>query len=100
MKTTFKDIIESNKIVLVDFSAEWCGPCKVLGPILKEVKDEVGDTVKIIKIDVDKNQQLSAQYKVMGVPTLILFKDGVQAWRQSGVMQKQELLDLLQSKAS
>ena len=100
MKTTFKDIIESNSVVLVDFSAEWCGPCKVLGPILKEVKDDVGDSVKIIKIDVDKNQQLSARYKVMGVPTLILFKDGVQVWRQSGVMQKQELLSILHSKAS
>jgi thioredoxin 1 len=100
MKTTFTDIIESNSVVLVDFSAEWCGPCKVLGPILKEVKDEVGDSVKIIKIDVDKNQQLSARYKVMGVPTLILFKDGVQVWRQSGVMQKKELLSLLESKVS
>lgn len=100
MKTTFTDIIESNSVVLVDFSAEWCGPCKVLGPILKEVKDEVGDSVKIIKIDVDKNQQLAARYKVMGVPTLILFKDGVQVWRQSGVMQKQELLSLLESKVS
>ncbi len=100
MKTAFKDIIKSNPVVLVDFSAEWCGPCKVLGPILREVKDEVGDSVKIIKIDVDKNQQLSARYKVMGVPTLILFKGGVQVWRQSGVMQKQELLSLLQSKVS
>jgi thioredoxin 1 len=100
MKSTFNDIIKSNPVVLVDFSAEWCGPCKVLGPILREVKDEVGDSVKIIKIDVDKNQQLSALYKVMGVPTLILFKDGVQVWRQSGVMQKQELLSLLQSKVS
>jgi thioredoxin 1 len=86
--------------VLVDFSAEWCGPCKVLAPILKQVKDEVGDSVKIIKIDVDKNQKISARYKVMGVPTLILFKDGVQIWRQSGVMQKQEILSLLQSKVS
>ena len=100
MKTSFNDIINSNSVVLVDFSAEWCGPCKVLAPILKQVKDEVGDSVKIIKIDVDKNQKISARYKVMGVPTLILFKDGVQIWRQSGVMQKQEILSLLQSKVS
>ena len=89
-----------HKVVLVDFSAQWCGPCKVLAPILKEVKNEVGDTVKIIKIDVDKNQPLSAMYKVMGVPTLILFVDGKQVWRQSGVMQKQELLSMLQAKIS
>lgn len=100
MKKTFKDIISSNRVVLVDFSAEWCGPCKVLAPILKQVKNEVGDSVKIIKIDVDKNQPLAARYKVMGVPTLILFVEGEQVWRQSGVMQKQELLSLLQSKVS
>lgn len=100
MKKSFKDIINSNKAVLVDFSAEWCGPCKVLAPILKQVKNEVGDTVKIIKIDVDKNQPLAASYKVMGVPTLILFVEGKQVWRQSGVLQKQELLSLLQSKVS
>ena len=100
MKKSFNDIINSNKAVLVDFSAQWCGPCKVLAPILKEVKNEVGDTGKIIKIDVDKNQPLSAMYKVMGVPTLILFVDGKQVWRQSGVMQKQELLSMLQAKIS
>ncbi len=100
MKKSFNDIINSNKAVLVDFSAEWCGPCKVLAPILKQVKNEVGDTVKIIKIDVDKNQPLSTSYKVMGVPTLILFVDGKQVWRQSGVLQKQELLSLLQAKIS
>lgn len=100
MRSSFNDIITANKLVLVDFSAEWCGPCKVLGPILKEVKMEIGDTARIVKIDVDKNQALSAKYKVMGVPTLILFKDGAQIWRQSGVMQKQELVSLLQSNAT
>ena len=100
MKSSFKDIISGDKLVLVDFSAEWCGPCKVLAPILKEVKDEIGDKTRIIKIDVDKNQALAARYKVMGVPTLILFKNGTQVWRQSGVMQKQELLSLLQANAS
>ncbi len=100
MRSSFNDIIKGNKLVLVDFSAEWCGPCKVLGPILTEVKMEIGDTARIVKIDVDKNQALSARYKVMGVPTLILFKDGAQIWRQSGVMQKQELVSLLQSNAT
>jgi thioredoxin 1 len=96
MKSSFKDIISGNDLVLVDFSAEWCGPCKVLGPILKEVKEEIGDKARIVKIDVDKNQGLATQFNVMGVPTLILFKNGTQVWRQSGVMQKQDLLSLLQ----
>ena len=95
--SSFNEIIASQKLVLVDFSAAWCGPCKILAPILKQVKDEVGDVIKIIKIDVDKNQTLASQYQVMGVPTLILYKDGKQVWRQSGVLQKHELVQLIQS---
>lgn len=95
--SSFNEIIASQKLVLVDFSADWCGPCKMLAPILKQVKDEVGDTIKIIKIDVDKNQTLASQYQVRGVPTLILYKDGKQVWRQSGVLQKHELVQLIQS---
>ncbi|HAT66266.1 MAG TPA: thioredoxin [Flavobacteriaceae bacterium] len=95
--SSFNEIIASQKLVLVDFSADWCGPCKMLAPILKQVKDEVGDTIKIIKIDVDKNQTLASQYQVRGVPTLILYKDGKQVWRQSGVLQKHELVLLIQS---
>jgi thioredoxin 1 len=100
LKTTsnFKDIISSNPLVLVDFHAVWCGPCKVLAPILKEVKEEIEDAVKIIKVDVDMNKPLAARYKVMGVPTLILFSNGQQVWRQSGVVPKHELLSLLKSK--
>lgn len=71
---TFQELIQSEKPVLVDFFATWCGPCQQLGPILKEVKDELGDNVSILKIDVDKNQQLAAQYQVRGVPTMLLFK--------------------------
>lgn len=97
MKSSFSDIILSKKIVLVDFSAEWCGPCKALAPILKQVKDELGDVVKIIKIDVDKNPSIASQYKVMGVPTLILFHEGKQVWRQSGVQPKDTLVRLIQS---
>ncbi len=95
MKSTFKDIINSETPVLVDFFADWCGPCKMLAPILKQVKDEMGDKVKIVKIDVDKNQPLAAQYQVRGVPTMILFKNGKQLWRQSGVLQKNDLLNII-----
>ena len=95
MKSNFKDIINSETPVLVDFFADWCGPCKMLAPILKEVKDELGDDVKIVKIDVDKNQPLAAQFQVRGVPTMILFKNGNQLWLQSGVLQKHELVSII-----
>lgn len=93
----FSELIHQDKPVLVDFFADWCGPCKMMSPILKEVKDALGDSVSIIKINVDKNQELSAKYQVKGVPTLILFKNGKQAWRQSGVVQKNDLISLLES---
>ena len=95
MKSNFKDIINSETPVLVDFHADWCGPCKMLAPILKQVKDELGDNVKIIKIDVEKNQPLANQFQVRGVPTMILFKNGKQLWRQSGVLQKDEIVSLI-----
>jgi len=81
--------------VLVDFYAEWCGPCKMMPPILDQVKSELGEEVKIIKIDVDKNQALADAYAVRGVPTLMVFKDGKLFWRESGVKQAQELISLL-----
>ncbi|QNK78462.1 thioredoxin [Winogradskyella undariae] len=94
----FSEIINQDKAVLVDFFAEWCGPCKMMSPVLKQVKDGLGDGVSIIKIDVDKNQALAAKYQVRGVPTLMLFKGGKQVWRQSGVLQKNEIIDIIHSK--
>ena len=93
--SNFSEIINQDKPVLVDFFAEWCGPCKMMSPILKEVKNVLGDKVSIIKIDVDKNQPLAAKYQVRGVPTLIIYKAGKQVWRQSGVVQKNELVSII-----
>ena len=93
--SNFSEIINQEKPVLVDFFAEWCGPCNMMSPILKEVKDILGDKVVIIKIDVDKNQSLAAKYQVKGVPTLILYKLGKQVWRQSGAVQKNDLVSII-----
>ena len=95
MKSSFNDIINSNQPTLVDFHADWCGPCKMLAPILKEVKHELKDSIKIVKIDVDKNQVIASKYQVRGVPTMILFKNGNQLWRQSGVVQKNDILSTI-----
>ncbi len=96
----FNQIIQSDKPVLVDFFATWCGPCQMLASILKDVKTNLGERISIIKIDVDKNQAVAAQYQVRGVPTMILFQNGKQLWRQSGVISKEEIIKIIVEKSN
>ena len=97
MNSSFSKIVNSGSRVLIDFYADWCGPCKMLAPILEQVKEEMGDNVKIYKIDVDKNPRIAGKYNVRGVPTMLLFKDGKPVWRQSGVLQKGEIIEVIES---
>jgi thioredoxin 1 len=91
----FNEIIQSEKPVLIDFFATWCGPCQAMPPILKELKTTLGDKVSVLKIDVDKNQQLASKYGVRSVPTLMLFKKGELVWRESGVFSAQQLAGIV-----
>jgi thioredoxin 1 len=93
--SNFSEIIKQDKPVLVDFFAEWCGPCQTMSPILKEVKDVLQDGVSILKIDVDKNQAIASKFQVRGVPTFVLYKKGQQVWRQSGMVAKKDLIALI-----
>ncbi|MFC2176451.1 thioredoxin [Bacteroidota bacterium] len=92
----FNEIINSDKPVLIDFHATWCGPCKMMSPILKDVAKKIGGKATILKIDVDRNQKVAAKYQVQGVPTLIVFKNGQIVWRQSGVVPADQLVKVLE----
>lgn len=95
---TFSDMVNGEKPVLVDFYADWCGPCKMMNPILKELKKKMGDAINIIKVDAEKNADAAIKYNVRGVPTLILFKDGQILWQQSGVVQAKQLESIINQK--
>lgn len=94
-KATFKDILNTEKPVLVDFAAEWCGPCKVQKPILKQLVSKMGSKARVVTIDVDKNKSIASKYKVMSVPTLAIFKRGKMVWREAGVKQLGQLEQLI-----
>lgn len=94
--SNFSELLKSEQPVLVDFSAEWCGPCKQLKPILEQVKAKIGDSTKIIKVDVDKNRKTAEKFQIRSVPTMILFKNGKSVWRQSGVIPANTLVGIIQ----
>lgn len=96
MPQSFSDIINSDTPTLVDFYADWCGPCKTMAPILEDLKQKIGDKAKVIKINVDKNEKVSAKYKIQSIPTLLLFKGGKIVWRQSGVVPRNLLEEVIQ----
>lgn len=96
-RETFSEIVNSGKVILVDFFAEWCGPCKMMQPILKELSSMVGEDVRIIKIDVDKNPMVSSTFQIRGVPTLMIFHKGEIKWRQAGIVGSSELKQILDS---
>ena len=88
----FNEMINGEQLTLVDFFATWCGPCKMMHPILEQLKEKMGDDIRILKVDVDKNEALSMQYRIQSVPTLMLFKKGEMLWRQSGAMSLNDLM--------
>jgi thioredoxin 1 len=98
MNGNFNKLIGGEVPVLIDFYADWCQPCKTLSPILKEVKDDLGDKVKIVKIDVDKNEAIAQKHAIKSMPTLVMFQNGEETWRRSGVLPKEELVQEVESR--
>lgn len=96
MKANFDQLINGDRPVLIDFHAEWCGPCKMLAPIIKEVSRAINGKVRVIKIDIDKNQDLAQKYQIRGVPTLVLFKNGKVVWRESGMKTKTQIINAIE----
>jgi len=97
MKSSFSDLISSQTPTVIDFFATWCGPCRMVGPILEDLKNELGENVRVYKIDVDQNPALASRYNVRSVPTLMIFKNGKLQWRESGVRSKAELKKVIQA---
>jgi len=93
----FEEIINSTTPTLVDFYAEWCGPCKMISPLLEQVSSEIGEMAKVLKVDIDKNQSFAASYGIRSVPTLIIFKEGREVWRQSGVPPKHLIVESIKN---
>jgi len=96
MKSPFQQLVDSETPTIIDFYADWCGPCRMVGPILKELKSDLGEGIRIFKIDVDKNQELAQEYKVQSIPTIMIFKNGELKWRETGVQSKVVLKKLLE----